>query len=141
MKHVHAELIKAWADGAEIECLATSGTWTYVSNPAWHKDISYRIKDPYAALKAAAKDPTKQIRVVDEEWPVDGEPTWSWCYPPEDYEIRDKPKAKVKMWLWLHKNRGGRFFATTEFKECAPDLSTHEVVQRLDWSMIEVEEP
>ena len=42
--HKHAELIKAWADGAEIEMLLSSG-WEKVSNtPSWFNDRKYRIK-------------------------------------------------------------------------------------------------
>jgi hypothetical protein len=46
MKHIHAELIKAWADGAEIEVLGiTAGEWYPVAGaPKWFVDASYRIK-------------------------------------------------------------------------------------------------
>ena len=44
--HKHAEIIKAWADGAEIECKPSSGdTWT-VTNPTWSHLYDYRIKPP-----------------------------------------------------------------------------------------------
>jgi hypothetical protein len=43
--HKHAELIKAWADGAEIETLSKlQNCWVEVSHPAWEKDYEYRIK-------------------------------------------------------------------------------------------------
>lgn len=43
--HVHADLIKAWADGAEIEVQSsTGGTWAPAPNPKWLCDQSYRIK-------------------------------------------------------------------------------------------------
>ena len=43
--HVHAELIKVWADGAEIEIknLRSSG-WTKVPSPSWFEGREYRIK-------------------------------------------------------------------------------------------------
>ena len=45
MKHKHAELIKAWADGAEIEVLTPSTSeWKDVSEPLWIADQEYRIK-------------------------------------------------------------------------------------------------
>ena len=47
MKHKHAELIKAWADGAEIEHKSrTTGEWEESGHncPRWHPDIEYRIK-------------------------------------------------------------------------------------------------
>ena len=44
MKHKHAELIKAWADGAQIECRSALGGWLYTSEPDWHENHEYRIK-------------------------------------------------------------------------------------------------
>jgi hypothetical protein len=45
MKHKHAELIKAWADGAKIEYLRKlQKCWVEVSHPAWVEDCEYRIK-------------------------------------------------------------------------------------------------
>lgn len=43
--HVHAELIKAWADGAEIQALR-SGKWVDLKDPCWYDSIEYRIKPP-----------------------------------------------------------------------------------------------
>lgn len=42
--HKHAELIKAWADGAEIECRYGGGAWCFVTRPDWDEDCEYRIK-------------------------------------------------------------------------------------------------
>jgi hypothetical protein len=41
--HKHADLIKAWADGAEIEfrCL---DEWRRITAPRWDQDGEYRIK-------------------------------------------------------------------------------------------------
>jgi len=45
MKHKHAELIKAWADGAQIQvCYCNEGTWEDVDYPAWGVGNEYRIK-------------------------------------------------------------------------------------------------
>ena len=41
--HVHAELIKAWADGAEIQRLI-SQDWQDCITPVWVPDNEYRIK-------------------------------------------------------------------------------------------------
>lgn len=43
MKHKHAELIHAWADGARIQTL-DSDTWVDVPRPSWGDGITYRIK-------------------------------------------------------------------------------------------------
>lgn len=46
-KHIHADLIKAWADGAEIEYFdQCDQEWTVVHSPSWAEDIKYRIKPP-----------------------------------------------------------------------------------------------
>ena len=42
--HKHAELIKAWADGAEIEYFDHEEGWTNQEHPAWYVDTEYRIK-------------------------------------------------------------------------------------------------
>lgn len=44
--HKHAELIKAWADGAEIELLDSGRWYSYKEgqNPAWNPEFTYRIK-------------------------------------------------------------------------------------------------
>ena len=43
MKHKHAELIHAWADGAEIEFKAGRG-WCPELYPAWIEGFQYRVK-------------------------------------------------------------------------------------------------
>ena len=52
-QHKHAELIKAWADGAEIECRHKREgcenewyDWYLVADPRWYtnSDMEYRIK-------------------------------------------------------------------------------------------------
>lgn len=43
--HIHAEVIKLWADGAEIEYKATyeNSTWNLcVVNPSWSIEFEYR---------------------------------------------------------------------------------------------------
>jgi len=44
MKHIHAELIKAWADGAKIERRISKITWIDSECPGWYDDEEYRIK-------------------------------------------------------------------------------------------------
>ena len=41
--HKHAELIKAWADGAEIE-VYWNGKWEETASPIWNTQAEYRIK-------------------------------------------------------------------------------------------------
>lgn len=43
--HKHAELIKAWADGAEIEYWGVyDNRWFDATCPDWNPDFTYRIK-------------------------------------------------------------------------------------------------
>jgi len=42
--HKHAELIHAWADGAEIESSFDGYVWGLIAEPGWHEDVGYRIK-------------------------------------------------------------------------------------------------
>jgi len=44
MKHKHAELIKAWADGAVIEYKVHNGGWVALEHPSWDDHNEYRIK-------------------------------------------------------------------------------------------------
>ena len=41
--HKHSELIKAWADGAEIE-QNVFGMWANAYCPQWDPEVKYRIK-------------------------------------------------------------------------------------------------
>lgn len=42
MKRPHADLIHAWAEGAEIEIYTDE--WKYCPNPFWNESNEYRIK-------------------------------------------------------------------------------------------------
>jgi len=43
--HKHSEIIKAWADGAEIQMYRPENdSWNYINNPSWFPSIQYRVK-------------------------------------------------------------------------------------------------
>ena len=42
-RHKHCELIKAWAEGSEIQAQA-NGQWIDERNPLWFEKMEYRIK-------------------------------------------------------------------------------------------------
>ena len=105
--HKHAELIKAWADGAEIEVYQPAfGRWEE-AEPAWHTSFEYRIKPPEVAQWR--KDMAQALedgKVV--EWGIGG---WGrsvhkakdFLNPEvhmdeEDYRIRPEPKPDVVMY-------------------------------------------
>lgn len=68
--HKHAELIKAWADGAEIEVKSKLCGWTVIDNPTWGCG-EYRIKP--------------QPKPWHEKIPPQGVLCWVWFH---DYEKR-----------------------------------------------------
>lgn len=44
MKHKHADLIHAWADGAQIQHHHGEDRWDDISTPRWLENHNYRIK-------------------------------------------------------------------------------------------------
>ena len=43
--HKHAEVIKAWADGAQIQFrLVPDDEWEDIHDPTWVSDVEYRVK-------------------------------------------------------------------------------------------------
>jgi hypothetical protein len=101
MKHKHAEVIKAWADGAEIEFLTMLGTWVTIKYPDWDDRFKYRVKpepDPYAELKAAhAAGKTIQCySKYNKEWITLSNPIWGTLV--SNYRVKPEvdPYAELK---------------------------------------------
>ncbi len=68
----HAELIKEWADGAEIESQLPSGAWAVCHDPYWGENSVYRIKpepkpDVFFSLLAEITD--------SQMWSMSSEPS------------------------------------------------------------------
>ena len=110
MKTIEQQIavMQHFAAGGQAECISVHivrDMWARALTPSWNwGDFDYRIKevvDPYAELKAAAKDPTKQLRVKGGRWVAGGDrpDDWKWRYPPHQYEIRNKPRT-VKLLAW-----------------------------------------
>ena len=62
IKHKHAALIKAWADGARIEVFSKRyKKWLETRNPTWDEDAEYRVKkavifeERYVAFDSASQ--------------------------------------------------------------------------------------
>lgn len=52
MKHKHADLIHAWANGEKIEYLDFQDQWSIADNPRWDIETEYRIKkEPVIEVK------------------------------------------------------------------------------------------
>lgn len=85
--HKHAELIKAWADGAEIEVKNEDGTWE-LTNPIWHPNNIYRIK------------PEEKKPVVRWLWMTQRQEGWmisSYFASDEEVKSENSPYAWVKL--------------------------------------------
>lgn len=53
-RHKHADVIIAWAEGAEVECRGQpSRGWSTVTNPVWSEDYEYRVKPPAKKYRVA----------------------------------------------------------------------------------------
>jgi len=75
MKHKHADLIHAWADGAQIQIRCSpSDKWANAHSPFWDADREYRIKP----------EPTPDLyKYVDVRAVRDGICQWTTCLPEE----------------------------------------------------------
>lgn len=43
-KQIHADVIKAWADGKDIEYSNDGKTWYYTEHPEWSNNVQYRVR-------------------------------------------------------------------------------------------------
>lgn len=76
--HKHAELIKAWADGAEIEVRELYNTdWGVTGLPMWRDYFEYRIKPelkPNTTRPCRSCDGTGQIAIAEQPITKEQEP-------------------------------------------------------------------
>ena len=66
MKHKHADLIHAWADGAKIQYKSGDGWWDCALPPEWYLHMEYRIK------------PEEKKPVVRWLWAYQSNPNGDW---------------------------------------------------------------
>ena len=53
-RHKHADVIIAWANGAEIEFkVKATGDWRKTDTPSWQEDYEYRVKQPAKKYRLA----------------------------------------------------------------------------------------
>jgi hypothetical protein len=94
MKHKHADLIHAWADGAQIQWLDSNYDWCNIAcTPAWSNETTYRIKP---------EPKPDMYKYVDVRAVRDGICQWATCLPEEanlglifDGETKQLKSAKV----------------------------------------------
>jgi hypothetical protein len=70
--HKHAELIKAWADGAEIQWFdECDQEWWDTSTPSWKAHVEFRIKPepkPDVVYYGVCDQEAARLRVTELEW-------------------------------------------------------------------------
>lgn len=127
-------------------------SWTSkANNYPWVDTFAYRIHkeekkeepiDPYAELKAANKDPTKQIRIklYDGKYSIwhDSDCFWNFDAPVDDYEIRDKPKEDEYEYLWIIEVDRNRMLSSTFHKTKEDAIAKYgdliKALERCEWS-------
>jgi hypothetical protein len=139
--HKHAALIKAWADGAEIEvrypsCRGGWTNWKGSTNPTWNPELEYRIK-PHkhqALMDAYANGAKIQISHKGVWLTCGGDPLWE-----ESLEYRIKPPTK-KYRLYLYKAMIGYVIGIVEgYQTFNPENMDCFVRWVTDWQEIEIE--
>lgn len=65
--HKHAEVIKAWADGEDIQKMSADGVWREVVEPEFQLDREYRVKpdEPGKVAKQEYAYPASQISGIE----------------------------------------------------------------------------
>jgi hypothetical protein len=108
--HKHAEVIKAWADGKDVEVRSSfGGTWArYPGGEGvilWSPDCEYRVFDPYRHLREALREGKTlehqslgnwvPLRALDEK-----DPDRTFVLEPEWYRVKPEPlETKVRLEL------------------------------------------
>ena len=60
----NADVIRAWADGAEVQFQDNNGVWVDTTNPTWRQSIVYRVKPNTVSIN----DVEKYNVVVGDFW-------------------------------------------------------------------------
>lgn len=89
--HVHAALIKAWADGAEIEsqCPITN-TWYTDTKPKWAERGNYRVKPKTVKTRA---------RVAAMGEPNGDGKIWTWSVYTDEHAAQTERNGHFLCWL------------------------------------------
>lgn len=155
-KHKHYQQIRAYADGWRIEFLDSNG-WKEIDNPSFAESCEYRIapdKDDWlpwyggespflsapnhALVTKFADNTVSRIRPAkDFDWSDHNLIAYrevSWA------ELHESKPKTVKMWQWVVKYGTGAPCITTHFFKSENEVKGVDIIQRADWTEIEVEE-
>ena len=110
--HKHAAVIKAWADGAEVQILSLNGReWGCIARPSFRTERQYRIKpepkpDNAALIKAWADGAEIEVSPKGlNRWRACTTPTWDCDYT--DFRIKPEPKPDWSVPLAIIRLEGG----------------------------------
>ncbi len=146
IRHERADLIHAWAEGAEVEWVGIDEETE--DDDCWEPVTLCEDFDNDNCYKKFRIKPNQVIEITKED-------AESWSYWRDKLDVTWKPrgittpkpkeKKKVKMWEWIIKDMWGNLSTTNMFykdnsiREIAID-SGQEVIGKAEWTMIEVEE-
>lgn len=153
----HAEVIKAWAEGAEIE-YKQDDQWFSISYPGWFTNTEYRIKPNRPEWQQKLIDAVKAGKTVEYKaaeyldlvvWgtcrSICGDPDNYEFYRSEESDFRIKPK-KVTRWQWIIKTDGrpayetDAFYTADEVKESLIGLNGYKIIGKAEWTRMEFDE-
>lgn len=150
-RHKHADLIIAWANGAEIEWNHDSG-WCTVTNPSWDTCTEYRIKpkeDEYQVFRDALRK-GKIIQHYNDmfsKWEDINPSFLSFADIFECYRIKPEPKYVPFTWedreqlrgKWIkHKVTGEECMITQLGKIIKPGVLSHVIKLTETWTSLSI---
>lgn len=120
--HKHEKLIKAWAEGADIEYMKLNNKWAPANSPNWNPETSYRINpDCEYTVQYLQSQRTDTTLSLYKDW-LEGATLYitsyntkvyltpsNTCDNPFDYfckmalnnVVQKEPKQTVKQVLWV----------------------------------------
>lgn len=154
--HKHAELIKAWADGAEIQIKnVTDDEWLSIKEPCWFLTRQYRIKPAFEIPEgftaweggACPVDPKSIVEVIlrsglgNKCRAVAGGFVWNnYGHDNDIIAYRVVKNAPVVRWQWIIKNEHTTFFTLTiaffTEREARAEFS-NSIVGKAEWTRME----
>lgn len=148
MRHKHADLIKQWVEDTTqvVEWKDHIGNWTPTKNPLWEVNTEYRFRHKHQDLiDQKAARPELIVEIFDgSDWVAIPNPSWD---PKYKYRLVEPEKKKVEMWQWIVKSLETEYVYPTLYyyltaahvnKDFNP--KRFQIIQRADWTRIEVEE-
>ena len=157
--HKHAKLIKAWADGAEIERKnPLTNEWVKSIDPMWVETSEYRIKSVVDIPEGftewnGGECLVPKGTIVDvvfrdgekSENRESGQLIWTHCLHEDDIIAYKVVKnAPVVRWQWILKGSTGAF-ATTQFYKNENEVKNagwnrYTIIGKAEWSRTEFDE-